>query len=86
MKRTFAGLFWMGGCALALPLSAMAVAADAPAADGATVAAQFGALRKAGKASALIVYKGLDHQLPDAAARTDMLAKSDAFLREKLKM
>lgn len=45
-----------------------------------------GALRKAGKASALIVYKGLDHQLPDAAARTDMLAKSDAFLREKLKM
>ena len=39
------------------------------------------ALRGKGKQSQLIVYKGLDHQLADSAVRSDMLAKSDAFLR-----
>ncbi|WP_414902830.1 alpha/beta fold hydrolase [Sphingomonas flavalba] len=39
------------------------------------------ALRKAGKASTLVIYDGLDHQLRDSKARIDMLLKSDAFLR-----
>jgi dipeptidyl aminopeptidase/acylaminoacyl peptidase len=44
------------------------------------------ALRAAGKSSELVIYKGLDHQLDDSDARTDMLAKSDAFLRANLKI
>ena len=44
------------------------------------------ALRKAGKSSEFVLYKGLDHQLPDSKVRIDMLTRSDAFLREKLKM
>ena len=38
-------------------------------------------LRDAGKQSTLVVFPGLDHQIDDAAARTEMLAKSDAFLK-----
>ena len=44
------------------------------------------ALKKAGKRSEVIVYKGLDHQLDDADARTDMLTRSDALLRAALKL
>jgi dipeptidyl aminopeptidase/acylaminoacyl peptidase len=40
------------------------------------------ALRGAGKASELIVYPGLDHQLEDSVARTDMLKRSTAFLKQ----
>lgn len=43
-------------------------------------------LNKAGKASTLITYPGLDHQLDDSAARADMLAKADAFLKSSLKL
>jgi len=43
-------------------------------------------LKKAGKNSELVLYKKLDHQLDDGAARTDMLLKADAFLRKSLKM
>lgn len=43
-------------------------------------------LKNAGKASTLITYPGLDHQLDDSAARADMLAKADAFLKSSLKM
>ena len=32
----------------------------------------------------LVTYRGLDHGLRDGDARTDMLAKSDAFLRKSL--
>ncbi len=39
------------------------------------------ALRSAGKQSRLVVFKGLDHQLDDSAARADMLAQADQFLR-----
>lgn len=39
------------------------------------------ALRKAGKASTLVIYEDLDHQLRDSKARVDMLQKSEAFLR-----
>jgi dipeptidyl aminopeptidase/acylaminoacyl peptidase len=39
------------------------------------------ALRKAGKASRLVVYKGLDHQLDDGMVRADMLTQTDQFLR-----
>lgn len=42
------------------------------------------ALHRAGKQSRLVVYPGLDHQLEANAQRADMLAQSDAFLREKL--
>ena len=38
-------------------------------------------LRDAGKASTLVVFPRLDHQIDDSAARSDMLAKSDAFLK-----
>jgi dipeptidyl aminopeptidase/acylaminoacyl peptidase len=38
-------------------------------------------LKSAGGRSELVVYPRLDHQLDDAAARTEMLRKSDAFLR-----
>ena len=43
-----------------------------------------GRLKDAGKKSELIVYPGLDHQLDDGNARTEMLRKSDAFLRAAL--
>jgi dienelactone hydrolase len=43
-------------------------------------------LRGAGKSSQLVVYPGLDHQLDDATARTDLLRKADAFLRQTLKI
>jgi len=43
-------------------------------------------LKAEGGRSELIVYPGLDHQLDDTAARTDMLRRSDAFLRQALKI
>ena len=43
-------------------------------------------LRKAGKSSQLVVYPKLEHSLRDSAVRADMLRRSDAFLREKLKL
>jgi dipeptidyl aminopeptidase/acylaminoacyl peptidase len=43
-------------------------------------------LKAAGARSELIVYPGLDHQLQDGVARTDMLRRSDAFLRQALKI
>ena len=42
------------------------------------------ALRAAHATSSLIVYPGLDHRLDDATARTDLLTRSDAFLRTSL--
>jgi dipeptidyl aminopeptidase/acylaminoacyl peptidase len=44
------------------------------------------ALHRAGKASTLVVYPGLDHQLEEAGARADMLSKADTFLRASLRM
>jgi dipeptidyl aminopeptidase/acylaminoacyl peptidase len=41
-------------------------------------------LKGAGKAVDLTIYPKLDHGLEDSAARADMLAKSDAFLRKAL--
>jgi dipeptidyl aminopeptidase/acylaminoacyl peptidase len=41
-------------------------------------------LKGAGAQSELIVYPGLDHQLDNTFARTDMLRRSDAFLRKAL--
>jgi dipeptidyl aminopeptidase/acylaminoacyl peptidase len=41
-------------------------------------------LKGAGGKSELIVYAGLDHQLEDSLARTDMLRRSDSFLRQAL--
>jgi dipeptidyl aminopeptidase/acylaminoacyl peptidase len=41
-------------------------------------------LRDAGKQVEYIEFKGLDHQLPDDGVRTQMLDKSDAFLRTAL--
>ena len=38
-------------------------------------------LRAAGKQSTLVEFPKLDHRLDDSAARTQLLAKSDAFLR-----
>lgn len=43
-------------------------------------------LKSAGIRNELVVYPGLDHQLEDSAARTDMLRRSDAFLRGALKI
>lgn len=43
-------------------------------------------LRDAGKAVTLVTFPGLDHQLASAAARTQLLADSDAFLRKALGM
>jgi dipeptidyl aminopeptidase/acylaminoacyl peptidase len=43
-------------------------------------------LRSAGGSSELIVYPRLDHQLDDSAARTDMLRRSEAFLRRVLRI
>ena len=42
-------------------------------------------LKAAGKSSELVIYDGLDHQLPDDGARADMLTKSAHFLAEHLK-
>lgn len=44
------------------------------------------ALRGAGKSTELIVYPGLEHSLRDGTARADMLRRSEAFLRQHLKM
>ena len=41
-------------------------------------------LEDAGKRVELVVYPELDHYLDDGAARTDMLRRSDAFLRKAL--
>lgn len=41
-------------------------------------------LRAAGKSSELVVYQGLEHSLEDSSARTQMLERIDAFLREHL--
>jgi dipeptidyl aminopeptidase/acylaminoacyl peptidase len=43
-------------------------------------------LKSAGAQSELVVYEGLDHQLEDGTVRTDMLRRSDAFLRKALKI
>ncbi|WP_232093444.1 MULTISPECIES: prolyl oligopeptidase family serine peptidase [Sphingomonas] len=43
-------------------------------------------LRTAGKQVRFVEYKGLTHQLDDSDVRTDMLGKSDAFLRATLGM
>jgi dipeptidyl aminopeptidase/acylaminoacyl peptidase len=43
-------------------------------------------LRGAGKSSQLVVYPKLEHSLRDGTVRADMLRKSDAFLRDKLKL
>ena len=43
--------------------------------------AMAGKLRGAGKKVEYVEYAGLDHQLDDAAARTELLNKSDAFLK-----
>lgn len=43
-------------------------------------------LRGAGKQVEFVRFPGLDHQLPNAAARTRMLADSDAFLRKSMGM
>jgi dipeptidyl aminopeptidase/acylaminoacyl peptidase len=43
-------------------------------------------LKAAGVRTELVVYPGLDHQLEDGVARTDMLRRSDAFLRQALKI
>lgn len=39
------------------------------------------ALKDAGKKQDLVIYKGLDHYLEDSAVRSEMLAKSDAFIK-----
>lgn len=43
-------------------------------------------LKDAGKRAELIVYPRLDHDLRDSKARTEMLSKSDAFLRAAMGM
>jgi dipeptidyl aminopeptidase/acylaminoacyl peptidase len=43
-------------------------------------------LKDAGLQSELVVYPGLDHQLDDTTARSDMLKRSDAFLKGALKL
>lgn len=43
-------------------------------------------LRDAGKSSELVVYPDLDHGIRSGTARTDMLRRSDAFLRQHLKL
>ncbi|HXC58420.1 MAG TPA: alpha/beta fold hydrolase [Steroidobacteraceae bacterium] len=43
-------------------------------------------LRSAGKSTELVVYPKLEHSLMDSAARADLLRKSDAFLRQHLKL
>ncbi|HEY4338882.1 MAG TPA: alpha/beta fold hydrolase [Steroidobacteraceae bacterium] len=44
------------------------------------------ALKAAGVQSELVTYQDLDDQLEDSAARTDMLRRSDAFLRHSFAM
>ena len=41
-------------------------------------------LRGAGKSVELVEFKGLDHQLDDSKARTEMLDKADVFLRASM--
>jgi dipeptidyl aminopeptidase/acylaminoacyl peptidase len=41
---------------------------------------------KLGKGAELVVYEGLDHQLDDGTARTDMLRRSEAFLRQAMQI
>jgi dipeptidyl aminopeptidase/acylaminoacyl peptidase len=43
-------------------------------------------LKGAGKRVQFVEYEGLDHQLDDDAARTDLLDKADTFLRTTMKM
>jgi dipeptidyl aminopeptidase/acylaminoacyl peptidase len=43
-------------------------------------------LRKAGKATELIEYPDLEHDLRDGTARADMLRRTDSFLRKHLKL
>jgi dienelactone hydrolase len=43
-------------------------------------------LKDAGKRADLVVFKGLDHQLDDDKARTEMLDRADTFLRAELKI
>jgi dipeptidyl aminopeptidase/acylaminoacyl peptidase len=43
-------------------------------------------LKGAGKRVELVVYPGLDHQLGDSNARTELLEKSDAFMRAAMGM
>ena len=42
------------------------------------------ALRDAGKQSDLTIFEGLEHDLADSAARTEMLTKIGTFLRERI--
>lgn len=44
-----------------------------------------GRLKASGHTADLITYPGLDHQLDDSKARSDMLARIDGFLRTSLK-
>jgi dipeptidyl aminopeptidase/acylaminoacyl peptidase len=48
--------------------------------------AMLGKLRSSGRTAELITYPGLDHQLDDSKARSDMLARIDGFLRASLKL
>lgn len=41
-------------------------------------------LRAAGRESELVVFRGLDHQLDDSAARADLLRRSDVFFRRAM--
>ncbi|HET9864471.1 MAG TPA: S9 family peptidase [Steroidobacteraceae bacterium] len=43
-------------------------------------------LRRAGKSSELVIFPELEHSLRSGVARADMLRRSDAFLRENLKL
>lgn len=43
-------------------------------------------LRSAGKQVEYVEFKGLDHQIDDSDARTEMLDRADTFLRASLKM
>ena len=42
------------------------------------------ALKAASVPHEFVVYPGLDHSLSDSAARTDLLRRSDGFLRKIL--
>jgi len=44
------------------------------------------ALRRAGKQGQLVRYQGLDHQLNDSKILTDLLTRSDVFLRKSMGM
>lgn len=41
-------------------------------------------LRAAGKQSQVVIYQGLDHQLPSGEMRADMLRRADGFLRQTM--